>query len=555
MQHIRIKHAVHGPWWSREVTDATNTWVAHEDAPPPGVLHGDTWNPNTGVIERGDHGTIVGIVDFVAKVRYGFSSRGVPQYLFHPADPRWPPMIVGSKAAPVANQWGLVSTKDLVWSTTKSRWPQVSLQRLLGPVGDAVAEAEALRQRYLRPCGVRSKSAYDGASCLLLPLPLSLALDESWDEVFNIDPAGCRDVDDIIAFRKTGEGSYMLGIGIALVAALVAPGSPEDVAAYRRAQTLYRDGVAIEPMLPTSISESSGSLLADGLPRGVLMATWELVCSEEDGAFRIVGGPVWLACRIINRRTFTYESVLEDTGISNILPQLLAPLCGASTSSIGTDPHRWIEVAMIAYNCAAAERLAAAGVGILRRHRGALQADALRDLAAQTGCAEIAFLGYAAGEYVAASSASDADEHVGLGVACYCHATSPLRRYADLVCQRALLGLLSNDSTCGSSTVVPTNEDTVTWLNERAKEARAIEREGWYLAQLSATELRSADGWVVGQARVYVSTWKRVVKIPNHICEKETFLTGEPVRVTAFWDTRSTPEHRFVFRFEKSSNC
>lgn len=547
MKTIHIKHAIRGPW--------TMDGEEQTGPPPPGVLHGDSWNPATGDIERATHGPIVGIVDFVNKVRFGFSGKGVPQYLFHPADPRFPPMIVGSKALPTTNQWGVISTKGLVWSTTKSRWPTVQLQDLLGPVGTPDVESEVLRLRYLRPVPrTRSKTESE-------PF-VSSEPTEEWDEVFNIDPVGCRDVDDILAWRRIPTG-YEFGIGIANVAALVPAGSPMDDAACKRAQTLYRDGVAIEPMLPTSISEGAGSLLADGKARGVVMAIWN-ICNS------VAEGPMWQVCQVVNKRTFTYESVLDDTRISNKLTEFLEAIVGAE---VGPDPHRWIELAMITYNRGVAEQLMAKGCGILRRHRGIL-AKEYQDIAERTGCSEIAFLGYAAGEYVCVPGGGNSSEriyevaHAGLGLAQYCHASSPLRRYADMVNQRILVGSLGSSVRC---------TDLVAWLNERAKEARAYEREAWCLAHLSAKQLTRSSGWVLGwtsatnngsevRIRIYVPEWRRQVKVvlalvtgtdgsEDRICVKArdgsgegwTLEKGSQVTVTAFWDIRNAPEHRFVF--------
>ena len=498
MEQIRIKHAIYGPWFHKG---------EHEGEPPPGLLHGDSWGDT---IQRANHGAIVGIVDFVGKTRYGYSSRGVPQYLFHPADTRYPPMIVGSKAAPVANQWGIVSTKDMVWDTKKARWPSVSLTRLLGNVGDPVVEQEALLARYLRPIP-KSKPEFFSES--------ALNPETDWT-VFNIDPEGCRDVDDVFAWRSIN-GITEFAICIADVAALVPEGSPLDERARLLGQTLYREGTVVEPMLPTSISESAGSLIA-GQPRRVVAAVWT-------GAV----GPEWRCMSLVNQRTYTYESILEDTETSNTLLDFLKTV----GLDAGTDPHRWVEVAMVAYNCAVAQKLRACGAGILRRHQG-IRAVEFSDLAEKTGCPELRFLGYAAGEYV--SAAEEDVEHVGLGAPVYCHATSPLRRYADLVNQRILKGLLKGSDCLDFNHAV--------WLNERAKEARAYERDSWCLAHLSATELRSATGWIVkitGRCSVYVPAWRRVVKVresPGNV--------GDAVEITAFWDTRGTPEHRFVFRLK-----
>jgi exoribonuclease R len=151
------------------------------------------------------------------------------------------------------------------------------------------------------------------------------------------------------------------------------------------------------------------------------------------------------------------------------------------------------------------------------------------------------FLGYAAGEYIGAEETEVA--HAGLGASVYCHATSPLRRYADLVNQRVLKALTNATDTNASA--------LAKWLNERAKEARAYERESWCLAHLSATELRSATGWIVKASetgyRIYVPAWRRMVKVRTDYVGN----MGDAVEVTAFWDTRGTPEHRFVFRIKQ----
>ncbi len=569
MQSIQIKHALYGPWWYGD--------EQREGPPPPGLLHGDQWNEVTGDIQRGAHGVIVGIVDYVARTRYGFSSRGVPQYLFHPADSRWPPMIVGSKEAPTVNRWGIVSTKDLVWQVAKARWPQVSLQRLLGEVGNTEVEVQALRWRYLRPVP-RTKHDSEYASLKGGEEKEEVGTADAWDTVFNVDPAGCRDVDDCFAWRRTEEdGLLEFAIGIADVASLVAEGHPIDQKARLMGQTLYCEGAVVEPMLPTSLSESRGSLLADGRPRRVLALIWCLR-PGPGGTWIREGEPRWQCQEWINQRTYTYETVLADTTISNTLPHLLTATCGL-TAVDATDPHRWVEVAMVTYNAAAAGFLRTAGVGILRRHAGMAGSDGGR-LAERTGCKELAFLGWSAGEYVAAAAAtgaSNATHHAGLGLPEYCHVTSPLRRYADLANQRALKDVLGMQEGKEGKEEKEVAIRMAAWLNERAKEAKAFEREHWCITHLSATTISRARGWVIGlkpsatntnevRLRVWVPEWRRAVKVPVALMEtgEQRIRVGKrgvggagswvapatPVEVAAFWDTRNTPEHRFVFSCE-----
>ncbi len=516
---VEVKDAQQGPWFLDGV---------QQDGLPPCVLHGDHLDGDQ--IERGDHGPIVGIVDFLNRTRYGLSSRGVPQYLFHPLDKRFPPMIVGSKAAPTANQWGVITTKGLVWNATKSKWPSVALQQLLGPVGTPEVEVAARLRQYLRQVPRTTKLADVDASNTLPPL-------EDWDTCFNIDPAGCRDVDDVLAWRKQGD-HLEVAIGIALVVPAVPTGSPLDCKARALGQTLYREGVVVEPMLPAALSEGSLSLLADGTPRGVLAAVWELHESARD-----VKGPTWRVFSVVNKATYTYESVL-DSEVSHKIPRYLSQIVG---KDVGTDPHHWIEAAMIAYNHAAAQTLAKAGQGILRCHRG-IRSVEWSDLATKTGCADLAFLGFAAGEY---TTVEENVGHSGLALDTYCHASSPLRRYADLENQRVLLALLDYQHPT-SSPSLPKH------LNERAKAAKQFERDVWFLSHLSSEHLTHAEGFLVSLSepgmglsawkyKVYVPTWRRMITVRSDTPEFQKLMTGTPVRITAFWDIRQI-RNPFVFR-------
>jgi ribonuclease R len=77
--------------------------------------------------------------------------------------------------------------------------------------------------------------------------------------------------------------------------------------------------------------------------------------------------------------------------------------------------------------------------------------------------------------------------HAGLGSACYCHFTSPIRRYPDLVCHRALLHALG-EHTDGLTEDAGGLTQLGVWTSERERGAMKIERDADDVARCLALE-------------------------------------------------------------------
>jgi hypothetical protein len=425
---------------------------------------------------------IAGLLELNSKVRFGFSGRNVPIYLFIPFNEAYPPFIVGcSEKDTSVNRLALVKFEG-VWD---EGFPRGNLQRLL-PV-DADADTEVLFWTYT-PLACEK---YKGEMPPLADMAGRQALPMG---TFHIDPPGCKDVDDVLTF----DGEQHVIITIADVATTIPIGHPLDVRASKICQTFYQDGVP-KHMFPSNLSETQMTLL-DGVKPGLSLRVnlKTLACD-------------WFESVVQVEKTYTYESIYENAELCDRLRDMASclGLCDEDRLTTG-DSHKWVEIAMKFYNIQAAKLLKATGRGLLRSH----SAPDSEKLSAYTHIdPELGFLAYKSAKYV--KSDTECVKHWGLGTEVYTHATSPIRRYADLLNQRALKRILFDRGYCEISV------ETIEQMNRVAVSAKQHDRDYVFMCAVKKAPTGSVDGRLLAikdlgdgtiKLSLYIKSWGLIAK-------------------------------------------
>ena len=538
-QSTQIKTKDYKTFWT---TDGTEVPLAQTDR----VLPNDTvrYNGKKYITkERAEQPLLVGVLNVKSKYMYGMSSRGTPQYLFTPYNESYPPFIVGSKDK-TTNKIVLIKFES--WDVGQ-KFPKGQLVNTLGPCGDFLAEANALYWLY-SPYVFKVDASYTETNTA------TASEDEQLQEgrtdltdkyTLNIDPPGCKDIDDVLTVYeiKTSTNKYCVAITISDVAETIDPGSRLDIHAAKTGQSLYSDFLPPRNMLPPIFSEDHLSLLPGKKRLGV-----SLICEFIGTTFIRA---VFMEIVIVNKESFTYENVEEkcDPKVVNMIRQAAAALGTAEADS--QDPHKWIETFMIFYNKNVAETLQRHNVGIFR---GQKSSDAKDMEKYKRICPELA------NEAAVFTNYENILPHMSLGLEYYCYATSPIRRYVDIMNQRLLKFFIKLDFTN-----LLMEEDSNTQLlvdqqNLLQKGAKRHSREDFFLRVLrdgegGANARQTIEGVIFdlneaeAKMKVYVPLWKRFVKVRNNLQEgSDKYKEGQIIQLRYFYDANQVAwKNRIVF--------
>jgi ribonuclease R len=310
-----------------------------------------------------------------------------------------------------------------------------------------------------------------------------------------IDGANSKDFDDAISIQE--EGSIVkFYVHIADVSAYVKQGSPLDEEAYKRATSVYLTDTVI-PMLPPILSENLCSLIAD---KNRLAFTVEMT---GDYTGKIFSAKFYKSIIKVDKR-LTYENAQEEIIANNPDSKLvkLMKLANAikadrikkgrvelnlkevyiNTEDNGDvidikwrerlDSHILIEEMMLSANVKVAEFLRKKNAPALFRIHETMDEEKLETLNSflslyginhviqstdyeeikialeklKGNPAEKIFNYFLLRSFMQAYYGGEKLGHWGLGFKDYCHFTSPIRRYPDLVVHRVLDALISSET-------------------------------------------------------------------------------------------------------------
>lgn len=349
-----------------------------------------------------------------------------------------------------------------------------------------------------------------------------------------IDGAKARDFDDAVYVKKRGRG-YTLWVAIADVSHYVPEGGALDAEALERGNSYYFPQ-SVEPMLPEHISNGLCSLKPN-VPRLAMVAEIDFTPKGLPGRTDFYAAVIESKARLtysqVNRALLLGDEA-EREAIAPVLPMLttaetLARAINAVRTARGNldfdlpEPeilfnfqgetqdirrkvrhfgHQIVEEFMIAANEAVARFLTEKGAPVLYRvhpEPDPAKLEALFKLLGTTdmalklpptpGASDLAgVLRDAAGSdldflvsrlairtMMQASYSPKLDSHFGLASTCYCHFTSPIRRYADLVVHRSMKNVFAGKapSEKGAAKLASVAE----YISRRERVAMEAERE------------------------------------------------------------------------------
>lgn len=440
--------------------------------------------------------------EFIGKIEMG---KGFA-FLIIETDKPVPDLFIPVQSLLGAKQGDRVLAKVTDWSTASEKRPQAVVLAILKE--EDIHEA-AMRETLLEAGFPLSFSDEAIEESLRLATAISESEIQCRRDfrgilTCTIDPLDAKDFDDALSFVKLENGNYQIGIHIADVAHYLEEESQLDVEAFQRATSVYLPD-RVNPMLPENISnvlcslrpnedKLTFSVVVEMNENGILKSTWigktiihsnhrftyeevQAILEEKEGLNKE-------ALLELNRLAQLLRKKRIDNGAINFTSQEVRFKLNQQGDPVGVlikeskEAHQLIEEFMLLANRLVAEFVASKlingkpipfpyrihddpdedrlipfmdfarkfGHSFDRSSPAAIAASfnqLLKDVQGKPEQHVLEQLGIRT--MAKARYTADNVGHYGLGFEHYCHFTSPIRRYPDVLVHRTLFHLLKNE--------------------------------------------------------------------------------------------------------------
>ena len=449
-------------------------------------------NNGCSLSRRNEYPTLVGILGTTGP-KYGFTSKGNPIYLCRPLDERFPPFYIGSKIKDILSN-KLITFKFDSWPEN-SEFPKGTFVELLGNCGDILAETNA---SLLKANGFSWPKLLPE---IVVPSKEGRLFIDAY--TFNIDPDGCKDIDDCISIWDN-----KMAISIADVSVWVGL-NPWMKRAEFMGTSLYNSGTCVKPMFPKVLSEDLMSLVAgqERLAYSLIITFGESIKYEfKETVVKV-------------NKSYTYNSIYDDDKFNySILKDYVYRLSGVETN----DSHKWVEILMLYYNTKAGEELKKNNSGILRAQKGVNLE--MAKLFEEFGDS-YNYLCFESAKYCLPS---DNTIHSQLNLHNYAHASSPIRRYVDIINQFALKNR-------------EFSYECIDRFNSIQKLAKSYERDLVYIELYKKKALLEAT--ILNSEKVFILDLKKIINLKN------TFEKGTKVNLSYYMNPQGVKwKERIIFK-------
>lgn len=454
--------------------------------------------------DEGDGRDAVRVVRVLERARTGVTGvlrRENHKVWLDPADPKLPGPILITGGLHNAHNGDRAAVELKSYAHGRGQVPAGTLTQIFGPAGEFYGLIESILFDHdisvEFPPAVMEQTLRISEE--LTEDDLAGRIDLREKTIITIDGASSRDFDDAVSLEKKPDGNWELGVHIADVSHYIPLRSPLDNEALDRGTSVYfADRVA--PMLPIALSngicslnphvdrlslscfmtmDGAGNILEHAIVKSVIRSTERMTyedCNKllagEDATLAekyahilpMLRDMAGLAAALTKKRRLRGSLTLESSELTVLCDENGEPV-GLTTRESGQS-ESLIEEFMLAANETVAAHLREAGVPAVYRVHEKPSEDKLENLRTV-----LAPLGYkvGAGDSFALQKVVDAVSgkpealmvntlllraqkkarydpedlgHFALAANDYCHFTSPIRRYPDLMVHRALTALL-----------------------------------------------------------------------------------------------------------------